>query len=184
MVLEVETETPLNNKKLTQIIERIQKMAQSELIKNIVTLVSANLLSEADLADAVNLKLAPMGVSLSGSAAKVTRRAKGAAQSAPASPRTEYEDGRSNNHAILLAVSNLGEEGGQSADIQAELEKIGHPMESAVFNTTKSNLKNKYKFLKSKGGKREQVITLTAAGKKALEEFEAPEEEEVEEEAE
>lgn len=154
-------------------------MAQSVLIRNIENLVSSNLISEADLAEAVNQKLEPMGLSLA--TAKVTKRKpRKQAKAAEKAPRTDYEDGRTNTHAILLAVSLLGDEGGQSADIKAELEKMGHPMDNRVFNTSKSVLKNKEKLLKSKGAKREQIITLTAAGKKRLEEFEAaPEEEEV-----
>ena len=44
----------------------------SNLIQNIQNLVNANILSEASLQEAVNEKLAPLGVSLT--AAKVTKR--------------------------------------------------------------------------------------------------------------
>jgi len=166
----------------TKAKKEITKMTQSTLIQNIETLINNKLISEADLTDAINAKLQPLGVNISASAspiasavvtakpAKAAKAAKPVKADKPAvkRERTDYADGRTNQHAILLAVHNLGDGGGQSAAMQEELKKLNHEMESAVFNTTKSNMKNKYKLLKSSGKKREEIITLTVLGKKKL----------------
>lgn len=157
-------------------------MTQSVIFQNIQTLIAANLLTEADLAEAVNQKLAPFGVTLSSDLKVSKRKVASKPKTKPAKAertRTEYSDGRTNNHALMLAVLNCGEEGGQAEAIRAQLIELGHEMPTAIFNTTKTNLKNKYKFLKSKGSKREQVLSLTAAGKKEIERLEsAPADEE------
>jgi len=153
----------------------------SNLIQNIQNLVDANILSEDVLQEAVNEKLAPLGVSLT--AAKVTKRkARPAASSKPAAKsasksgrakRVEYADNRNNNHAILLAVQKCGKDGGDSAAIQEQLAKMDHGMETGVFNTTKSNLTNKYSCLKASGKARSKVFTLTKTGQSELDRYEA-----------
>lgn len=149
------------------------------ILDTVGKLLANGLIAESDLTSLVNDKLADSGLALADAPNVHKRKARPAkTPKAKAAKRersvTEYPDGRTNKHAILLAVESFGEDGCQSGDLRAKLVEINHEMSSAVFHTTRSNMQSKDKLLKSTGPARSKVFKLTAAGRKALEEFEAP----------
>lgn len=146
------------------------------IVATVETLIANGHLSEDELSSFVNDKLADQGLALADSPRVHKRKAK--ASASKRGERTEYADGRSNKHAILLAIDSFGEDGCQSGELRAKLAELNHEMGSAVFHTTRSNMQSKEKLIKSTGARREKVFKLSAAGRKALEEYEAPAEKE------
>ena len=131
-------------------------MSQTSLLKSVKTALTSGQVTEGDVAKFLNRKL--------GVTKTKTRTVK----------HTEYKDGRSNKHAILLAVDAFGEVGCKSAELRTKLKELNHDMSTAVFQTSRCILQNNEKLLKSTGKVREKTFRLTTAGKKELETFQGP----------
>jgi len=142
---------------------------QNTTFNTVKNLIKKGFISESDLADFANDKLAQHELSLTSKAAVQKRKkrpVKGSKAPVRARSSSLPTDGRTNKHAILFAINELGE--CKSKELKEKLEAIRHPMQTAVFHTQLSTLQSKDGAVKSKGKIRHNVYSLSADGKKML----------------
>ncbi len=161
-------------------------MSHTATFNLVKTLVKQGLISDEDLASFANTKLAEgkAVVAAPVAGAPVKRRKRPVkAEAAPkvskeakvrkAPVRAQATDGRTNKHAILVAIAELEDtaDGCTSKSLQAKLAEIGHPLGVATFHTQLSTLQSKDGAVKAKGKLRHNKYSLSAVGKKMLAEL-------------